>query len=148
MGAVRAAIDELRSQKMTDDEIEGEIVLARAFIQQNEASEAASALKDAAVLSSKSYDPTVRFDVELVTAHLRAAQHRFDEARRTAQPALQKAVAIGCVRCQLEARLELGEIEMQAGNAERGRNQLHQLAGEAQGRGFNLIAEQAAAYAR
>jgi hypothetical protein len=54
-------------------------------------------------------------------------------------------MGIGCVRCQLEARLELGEVEIQAGNVERGRAQLHELANEAGSRGFHLIAERAAA---
>lgn len=145
MAALGSAVDELHHQKMTDDEIEAEVVLARAILQQGKNPEAASALTKAAALSAKSYDPTVRFDVALATAHLRTAQHHFDEARRTARPALQRAVAMGCVRCQLEARLELGEIEVQAGNAERGRAQLRQLANEAGGRGFRLLAEHAAA---
>ena len=145
VGTLRSAIDELRLQKMTDDEIEAEIVLARQFIQQGKTSDAASALKEAVVLSAKSYDPTVRFDVVLATAHLRTAQHRFHQARRTVRPTLQRAVEMGCVRCQLEARLESGEIEIHAGNAEQGRAQLRQLADEAGSRGFRLIAEHAAA---
>lgn len=147
-GTLRSAVDELRLQKMTDDEIEAEIVLAREIIQQGKTAEAASTLREATVLLAKSYDPTVRFDVALATAHLRAAQHRFDDARRTIRPALQRAVAVGCVRCQLEARLELGKMEIQAGNVERGRAQLHELANEAGRRGFRLIAEDAAADSR
>ena len=124
---------------MTDYEIEAEIMLAREMIQQGNIPLATKILGGTAVLSA------LRFDVALATARLRGSQHRFDEARRTAEPALQRAVAMGCVHCQLEARLELSEIEIQAGNAERGRTQLHQLADEAGNRGFRLIAEQAAA---
>jgi hypothetical protein len=105
-------------------------------------------LRQTAVLSAKSYDPTIRFDVALATAHLRVAQHRFDDATRTIRPALQSAVAIDCVRCELEGRLESGEIEMQTGNAERGRAQLHKLADEAGSRGFRLIADRATAEAK
>jgi hypothetical protein len=132
-------------QKITDAEIEAEIVLARDNIRQGKTTEAADILKQAAILSASSYDPTVRFDVALATAHLRAAQHRFDDARRVIRPALDGAVAVGCVRCQLEARLELGEIEIQAGNVERGRSELRDLGDEAGKRGFRLIAEHAAA---
>jgi len=145
LGTLRSAIDELRLRKMTDDEIEAEIVLAREDIQQGHTAEAVKMLGETTVLSAKSYDPTVHFDVALTTAHLQAAQHRAGEARRTIRPALQSAVAVGCVRCQLEARLELGEIEIQAGNVQRGRAQLHQLADEATSRGFRLIADHAAA---
>ncbi|MGA7380713.1 MAG: hypothetical protein WBX03_07650, partial [Terriglobales bacterium] len=72
-------------------------------------------------------------------------QHRCEDASRTIRPALLTAVAVGCVRCQFEARLELGEIEIQAGSAERGRAELHEIANDAGSRGFRLIAEQAAA---
>ena len=143
--ALRSAIDQFRLQRITDGEIEAEIVLARENIQQGKTAEAAKMLEQTTVLSAKSYDPTVRFDVALATAHLQAAQHRFGDARRTARPALQRAIAVGCVRCQMEARLELGEIDIQAGNAERGRAQLHDLAEEAGRRGFRLLAEDAAA---
>jgi hypothetical protein len=118
-------------------------VLAREDIQQVKTAEATKMLGQTAALSAKSYDPTIRFDVALATAHLQAAEHRFNDARRTIRPALQRALTIGCVRCQLEARLELGEIEIQAGNAERGRAQLHKLADEAGTRGFRLIATRA-----
>ena len=148
MGALQSVIDQFRRQKITDSEIEAEIVVAREDIQQVKTAEAAKMLGQTAILSAKSYDPTIRFDVALATARLRAAQHRFDDARRTIRPALQSALTIGCVRCQLEARLELGEIEIQAGHTERGRAQLHKLAEEAGSRGFRLIAGRAAADAR
>ncbi len=145
MAALQSAVNELRQQKMTDDEIEGEIVLARENIRQGRTGEAAKILGQTAALSAKSYDPTVRFDVALAIAHLRALQHRCEDASRTIRPALLTAVAVGCVRCQFEARLELGEIEIQAGSAERGRAELHEIANDAGSRGFRLIAEQAAA---
>jgi DNA-binding winged helix-turn-helix (wHTH) protein/tetratricopeptide (TPR) repeat protein len=145
LGALRSAVDELRLRKMTDDEIEAEIVLARQVMRHGEIAAATKMLGQTSTLSARSYDPTVRFDVALVNADLRVAEHRFDDARRTIRPALQRAVAIGCVRCELEARLELGEIEIGAGNAERGRAQLHELGVEARSKGFGLIAERAAA---
>jgi hypothetical protein len=132
-------------QKITGGEIETEIVLARENIRQGKTAEAEKILGQSNFRLAKSYDPTVCFDVALATAHRQGAQHRFDDASRTLRSALQSAVAAGCVRCQLEARLELGEIEIQAGNVERGRAQLHELANEAGSRGFRLIAERAAA---
>jgi tetratricopeptide (TPR) repeat protein len=145
VSALESVIDQFRLQKITDDEIEAEIALARENIRQVKTGEAAKVLGQTTVLSAKSYDPTIHFDVALATAHLRAAQHRFDDARRTILNALKSAVAIGCVRCEFEARLELGEIEIQAGNAKPGRAQLHKLADEAGSRGFRLIAGRAAA---
>jgi tetratricopeptide (TPR) repeat protein len=148
VGTLQSVIEQFRLQKIIDGEIEADIVLARANIRHDKTADAAKMLGQTTVLSTKSYDPTVRFDVALATAHLRAAQLRFDEARRSLGPALQRADAIGCIRCQLQARLELGEIEIQAGNAERGHAQLSSLAKEAGRRGFRLIAEHAAADSR
>jgi DNA-binding winged helix-turn-helix (wHTH) protein/tetratricopeptide (TPR) repeat protein len=148
MGALQSVIDQFRLQKITDGEIEAEIVLARENIQEGKTAEAARILGRTNFLLAKSYDPTVRSDVALATAHLQAAQHRFNDSGRTLRSALQRADGIGCVRCQLEARLELGEVEIQAGHAERGRAQLHALADEAGNRGFRLIADRAAAGSR
>jgi tetratricopeptide (TPR) repeat protein len=145
---LRSVIDQFRLQKITDGEIEAEIVFAGENIQQDKSSEAANIMRQASLLSAKSYDPTVRFDVALAIADVLAAQHDFAGARRAIRPALEKAVVVGCVRCQLEARLELGEIAVQAGNAELGRTQLRELADEARTRGFRLIAERAAADSR
>lgn len=148
MAALQSAIGDLRQRELTDDEIEGEIVLARENMQQGRTAEAAKILAHTALISAKRYDPTVRFDVALAIAHLRTVQHRFRDARSTIRPVLQMSMRIGCVPCQLEARLELGEVEIQAGNVERGRAQLHELANEAGSRGFRLIAERAGADSR
>lgn len=141
--ALRSAVSELRVQKMTDEQLEAEIVSARALLQLGNTSEAARELREVATLSAKTYDPTIRFDAAIVTAEFLTAQHHLKEASRTAQSAFRSAVGMDCVRCQLEARLELGQIDIHAGNAERGRNQLLQLANDAASRGFNLIAKQA-----
>lgn len=148
IGALRASVDELRQQKMTDDEIEAEIVVERELVRQGKAGDAAKVLDQTIALSAKSYDPTVRFDVALASTHLRITQHRLEDARSAVRSALQRAMAIGCVRCEFEAQLELGEIEMQAGNSERGHAQLQRLADEAGRRGFHLIAERAATESR
>jgi len=142
---VQSAIDDFRSHRVIDGEIEAEIVLARENLQLGKTAEAAKVLEQTTVLSVKSYDPTVRFDVALANAQLRAAQHHFDDARRIIRAAMEKAMAVDCVRCQLEARLELGEIEIKTGNAERGRAQLRELGDEAHRKGFGLIAGRAGA---
>ena len=145
---LQSAIDQFRLQKITEGEIEAEIVLARENIREAKTAESAKMLGQTTVLSAKSYNPTVLFDVALANAELQAAQHGFDEARRIIQPALAKAMAVGCVRCQLEARLELGEIEIQSGHVEQGHAQMRELADEAGHRGFQLIADRAAANAK
>lgn len=144
-GTLRSVIDEFQLQKITDGEIEAEIVLSRELIQEGDIAEATNLLRRATILSAHSYDPTLRFDVALVNAQLQSTERLFSEARRTVRMAQQEAVAMDCVRCQLEARLQLGETEIQAGNTERGRVQLQQLANDAGSKGYHLIAHRAAA---
>jgi len=141
---LRASIGELRAEKMTADGIKAEVTLVRALLHEGKTGEADVILKDTTVLSSKSYDPVVHFDIALTTARLRVAQGRFAEASHALRPALEQATKLGCVSCQLEARLEFGEIEMARGKLDLGRSQLHDLAAEAQGRGFGLLARRAA----
>jgi eukaryotic-like serine/threonine-protein kinase len=148
LNTVRAALDELRLEKMTDDEIEAEIVMARSLIQEQKTLAASETLRRVRALSAKSYNPTVRFDAALAAARLYAAEYRFADSIRTLRSALPSTVKADCVRCQLEARLELGEIELQAGNRSEGSLQLRQVADEAQRRGFGLIAQSAAANSR
>jgi DNA-binding winged helix-turn-helix (wHTH) protein/tetratricopeptide (TPR) repeat protein len=145
---LRASIEELRGEKMTSGEITAEIMLVRALLHEGKTAEAAVILKDATALSSKSYDPVVHFDIALTTARLRAARRRFAEASHALQPALEQATQLGCVSCQLEARLDLGEIEMAKGKLDLGRSQLRDLAAEAQRRGFGLVARRAAETAK
>jgi len=148
LGALRSAVDELRLGEITNEEIEADIILARGLIQDGKSAEAANILRKTAARPAASHNPVVRFDIALTTAHLRAEQHHFDDARRLIRQALQRAVTADCVRCNLEARLELGKIDIEAGNAERGRAQLQQLADEAEHRGFRLIAERASAVSK
>lgn len=143
---LRGALDELRLEKMADDEIEAEIVLARQLIEQEKPTAAAEAVRRVLGLATKSYDPVVRFDAALAAARLYAVQRRFGDSSRTLRSALPQTVKSDCVRCQLDARLELGEIEIQTGNASR--LQLRELADEAQRRGFGLIAQRAGAETR
>ena len=141
---LRAALEELHLEKMNDGEIVAKTMLARELVREEKTAEAAALVKSAMAGSAKSYDPTVRFAVALTAARLQSAQHRFSDARRTLRPVLDQAIQLGCVSCQLEARLRLGEIELAAGNAEHARTQLRNLADEAERRGFSLIASRAA----
>jgi DNA-binding winged helix-turn-helix (wHTH) protein/TolB-like protein/Flp pilus assembly protein TadD len=148
LGTLRVALDELRLEKMADDEIEAEIILARQLLQQEKIAAAAETLRRVMARSAKSYDPVVRFDAALATARLYVVQRRFGNSSRTLRSVLPQTVKSDCVRCQLEARLELDEIEVQTGNASRGNLQLRELADEAQRRGFGLIAQRAGADTR
>jgi len=61
---------------------------------------------------------------------------------------IAEAMKSGFADYQLEARLALGEIEMQSGNPSAGRSRLDALEKDARVRGFLLIARKAAAASR
>jgi hypothetical protein len=58
----------------------------------------------------------------------------------TSTAALAKARRYGFANYELEARLALGQIELESGNPAAAHRELEALAADARARGFNLIA--------
>jgi len=65
------------------------------------------------------------------------------EASNSLAKALAEATKLGCGRCQLEARLVLGHIEMKEGKNATARERLAALEKDATSKGFLLIAREA-----
>ena len=80
---------------------------------------------------------------EIACARADAASGRGDQARKEVEAILQKAVRIGWVNFQLDARLALAEIDLNSVNAARGRTELQTLAGDASATGFGNVARKA-----
>ena len=80
---------------------------------------------------------------EIACARADAAAGRADQARKEVEAILQKAVRIGWVNFQLDARLALAEIDLDSVDAARGRTELQALARDASARGFGRIAQKA-----
>ncbi len=78
-----------------------------------------------------------------MNARIMAADGRRDEALEMLDQALSKAVEIGRLDLQLEARMATGEIELQAGRAAAGRERLAAVAQDASARGLILLADKA-----
>ena len=79
----------------------------------------------------------------LTRARLYAASGNFQEAKREARRASFQAMNMDEGSMYMKSLLVSGEIEMQCGNRIAGRQRLEQLAREASGKGFGLIADQA-----
>jgi tetratricopeptide (TPR) repeat protein len=79
----------------------------------------------------------------LTRARLYAASGRFQEAKREARRASVQAMSMDEGSMYMKTLLVSGEIELQSGNRIAGRQRLEQLAREASGKGFGLIADQA-----
>ncbi len=80
---------------------------------------------------------------EIACARADAASGRGDQARREVEAILQKAVRIGWVNFQLDARLALAEIDLNSVDRARGRTELQALARDASAKGFERIAKRA-----
>lgn len=141
----RASIQEFHTEKITDDEIMGEVLLSKSALAQGKLKQATEAIGRAATLSQKSRDVTVRIPRLIQTAHVRAAVKDFLGAERTAKQALSEAARLGFVQLQFEASLALGEIEIKAGSRAGGTARLEQLEKAARSKGFELIVQKALA---
>jgi len=80
---------------------------------------------------------------ELACARADAAAGRAVKARGEVEAILRKAIRIGWVNFQLDARLALAEIDLHWVDAARGRSELRTLAREAGDKGFGLVAGKA-----
>ena len=143
VGLLQSAVQELGRESMRDDEIEAEAVAALVFQQRKNNAQASELAKHLRALSARSYDPVVRFDAALISAELYLARGRPVDASRILKSEIVPIKKTGCARCELEARLELGLIEMRSGDNSRGKVELRSVAEDARAQGFGLIAQRA-----
>lgn len=143
---VRENLPELHQEGRTDDEIEAHVLLGRALLAQNKAAAAADALRPALDLAGRGSERLGRFHLILAVALARAARGEIAQARHDLASALSEAREMGCISCQLEARLAMSEIQIKGGERKTGRAQLQTVAKEARERGFALIASRAEAH--
>lgn len=81
----------------------------------------------------------------IAVAQLNAASGNTADAIKDLESLLSEAQKAGFYGLQLDARLALGEIEVQSGEVAVGRMRLEALEGEASTRGYGLIARKAKA---
>jgi len=144
----RTGAEEFRKEKAADLEAQAHIVVARSLLAQGRPKEAQTAIDAAAALPQKSQSFALRLSLGLHGARVAAALGKTAEARRSLEDVFTKATTKGWVEYQLEARLALGEIEMESANPAAGRARLGALEKDGAARGFGLIARKAAVAAR
>ncbi len=140
----REAIEYFRSQKLSDEEGLGLTVLARSLLVQGKTSEAQQAIVRAVDLVQKSEGRSAQLWIAIIHARVRSASGRNGEAVRGLELTLAEVRKSGLVRLQFEARLALGEIELNSDRQSAGRARLVALETEAKTTGFGLIARKAA----
>jgi tetratricopeptide (TPR) repeat protein/TolB-like protein len=135
-------------RKLVGNEIWADAVLARALLAQGKFADAAKELDAAMHPEAKIQTEEVRLKVALVAASVRAVSGKSVDhaaAARSLKATLAEATKLGFVPYQYEARLTLGEMEMESGQITAGRAHLTALEKDARAKGFLRIARKAAA---
>jgi len=142
----RHVLQQAQAEKEKGNEMTARATLARSLLAQNKAKEAEREIAPAEAATANGEARVLAIDVAVTAARIHAANGKAGEASQSLARALAEAKKLDCGRCQLEARLALGEIEMaQAKSA--GREHLAALEKDATAKGFLLIARKAHAAA-
>ncbi len=141
----RSALQEFQADKDMNHQIAAQSLVSRALLQQGKVTEAQQAIATAVTLAKKSGDVTIRMPLEIQVAYVRAGAKDLQGAEKAARNVLAEASRLGFVRFELEASLALGESEMKAGTPALGRIRLGRLEKNALAKGFESIANKAAA---
>jgi ATP/maltotriose-dependent transcriptional regulator MalT len=147
VATARRAADESEREKAPRNESLANALLSQALLEQGKTAEARKAIERAAAILGKCHDRELELLVTITAARVRAASgSRADkaEAAKSLGEVAKEATKIGFANYGLEARLALGECELQAGNSTQGRADLKAVEKDARNKGFALIAGKAA----
>ena len=142
---VRNALEVFAEEKMAGTGCESELVLTRILLAQGKTRDARAAADRAAEFSKQTTDRTSVFEAITADASVNAALGRTREAMKALERVRSEAIHYGFVAYELEAGLQLGELELRFGNVTAGRIRLEQLENNARGKGFLLVANKATA---
>ena len=136
----RAAADELRRQKLADDEAAALAILVRALTAAGRKDEADRALARVRPLAAASQHDGVRREVLLASAFARASRGDASGAAKSLADAAARAGKQGLSAWALEARLAEGQILAKGGAKEAAAAELSRVEKDAAAKGFRRIA--------
>jgi serine/threonine protein kinase/tetratricopeptide (TPR) repeat protein len=143
---LRAALAKLRENNDLAGEIVAHAVLVRALLAKGTMAQFAEAQKQVNIGASRVsqlQDPQPRIELTISAARAAAALGAFPKARVALEDAIAEAAKYQFFRLHYEARLALGEIEMNSGKTGAARFRLHALEKDATDHGYVLIARKA-----
>ena len=142
------ALEQFVAEKLSDDEIEGRAILARALAAQGKTAEAQSEINSAQKLATKSQNPTTRLKLQIIAARQRVRTDTIVKTKDRLETIRTAATKFGFLGYELEAELALGELEMDSGKTAAARLHLTSLQKAAMASGFLSISRKAAAAGR
>jgi tetratricopeptide (TPR) repeat protein len=141
----REVRDQAHAGKEPQVEITAEVVLAKCLLALGRNAEARFEIGKAEELARFSEDRLQHIEVGIVSARARSAIKTSADQMRRLEALVAQAKKYGCMACEFNARLALGEVEIQSARAASGRAHLAQLEKDSAAKGFLLIAGKARA---
>ncbi len=141
------AVAEFRKDQMVDNEALGHSILARALAAQGDTRKALLEMERSEVLVQMTESRPTWLEVAVATADLLSEAGQLDSATAALQASLAGLQGDDFFPLLIEAELALGRIEMRSGRRREGRIRLLAAAARARERGFELLADKAAAAA-
>jgi tetratricopeptide (TPR) repeat protein len=143
LAAARQAETDFHTQNQVDYESSAHALAARCLLQSGKLAEAQAEIQQAEKLV-KPEEHLAYIPVAITGARIAMASGDLANARKILGTALSEATKANLLYFQYDARLALGELEIKSGHAAAGRAQLTTLEKDSKGKGFLLIAHQAA----
>jgi eukaryotic-like serine/threonine-protein kinase len=138
------ALEEFLAERLTDDEIEARAILAYVLVAEGKTAEAQTEINSAQKLVKRNQNAPTRLKLQIIAARQRARTNTV-EAKDRLETILRDTTKYGFIGYELEAKLALGELEMNSGNTAAGRLRLASLQKEAIASGFLSISRKAGA---
>jgi serine/threonine protein kinase/tetratricopeptide (TPR) repeat protein len=143
--AARAALDQFHKENRVDEEASATAVLARSLLAEDRNTEAKQAVERAEELASKSSNGSLHLSIRITAASVRAANGENVRAAKELAGVAAEARRVSLVALELEARLAMAQIDIASGHLEIARSNLESLEAEANRKGYQYIANRAAA---
>jgi hypothetical protein len=144
-GPAREARDEFQKAHKSDDRITATAALVGALLADGKKDDAIKEVGKTAPIAARSQNLSVQLAFAVTRARAEAGSQQISAAKAILKEVLAKATKSSYLGYQLESRLALEEIEPKSAKSTASRARLEQLQKEAKGKGFDLIARQAAA---
>ncbi len=140
--AARRAETDFHTQNQADYEAAAHTLAARCLLQSGKLTEAKAEIQQAQKMV-KTDDHVAHLPAAIASARIAMASGNLPTAREILDEALSEATKANLLFFQYDARLALGELEIESGKVSAGRTRLTTLEKDAEGKGFLLIARKA-----
>ncbi len=141
--AARQVLEQAKAENARGNELGARTTLARSLLAQGKAAEAETEIHTAETAAASAEGRLLAMQVTTSAALIHAANGKAAEAARTLASVLAEAARLHCGKCELDAQLALGQVELKQGKKAAARERLSHLENDAAAKGFLLIAREA-----